>query len=337
MENNSIDFVLMWVNGNDPKWQEEKSKYEVKSNADATIYRYRDWDLLQYWFRGVEKYTPWVRKIHFVTYGHVPDWLDTSHPKLNIVKHSDFIPEEYLPTFSANTIENNLHRIKDLSEQFVLFNDDFYILKKTLPTDFFVNGIPKDTVALNVHCVKKSLIGQYFCINDTAIINEHFHFKKSFHENIAKWLSFKNGKTLLRTITLMNCPRFPGFWQHHLATALLKSTYEEVWQKEPDVLNETCSHKFRETTDVNQWLFKEWQIAQGKFVNRSYRFGKSFYIDRDGIESELPKMVNYIANQKGNMIAINDGPMTDAEFTNAIRLLKESFGKILPEKSNFEK
>lgn len=33
--------------------------------------RYRDWDNLQYWFRGVEKFAPWVRKIHFVTWGHL--------------------------------------------------------------------------------------------------------------------------------------------------------------------------------------------------------------------------------------------------------------------------
>ena len=25
-----IDFVILWVNGNDPAWQKEKSKYEGK-------------------------------------------------------------------------------------------------------------------------------------------------------------------------------------------------------------------------------------------------------------------------------------------------------------------
>ena len=54
--NEEIDFVIMWVDGNDPEWQKEKSKYDVKTNADATIYRYRDWDLLKYWFRGVEEH-----------------------------------------------------------------------------------------------------------------------------------------------------------------------------------------------------------------------------------------------------------------------------------------
>ncbi len=337
MKTSDIDFVMMWVDGSDPEWLKEKSKYEVKSNADDAIYRSRDWGLLQYWFRGVEKFCPWVRKIHFITWGPVPDWLDTSNPKLNIVKHSDYIPEKYLPTFNSITIEDNLHRIKDLSEKFVLFNDDFYILKNIKETDFFDNGVPMDTVALNVHCPLKNPPIYYILLNDTAIINEHFNMKESIKANRSKWFNLKNGPLMLRTLVLKTCPRFPGFWQHHLGTALLKSTLEEVWKEEPDILDQTCSHKFRESTDVNQWLFREWQIAKGNFKNRSYKFGKPYFIDRDGIQSELPKMVDYISKQRGSIIAINDGPMTDEEFKNTVEQIKTSFDKILPEKSSFEK
>ena len=83
-----IDFVIMWVDGSDPKWLAEKNKYsEKKVSIDDGINRYRDMNLLKYWFRGVEKYTPWVNKIYFVTWGHLPEWLDTSNPKLVIVNH----------------------------------------------------------------------------------------------------------------------------------------------------------------------------------------------------------------------------------------------------------
>ena len=336
MKNEKIDFVVMWVDGNDPEWQKEKRKYDVNANADGSIYRYRDWDLLQYWFRGVERFAPWVNKIHFVTWGHLPSWLNTNNPKLNIVNHRDYIPEEYLPTFNANAIELNLHRIKDLADNFVLFNDDVYLIKGVKESDFFVNNIPKDTAALNVHCPKKSLVSQYFCINDVNIINEHFDFKNSIKKNFYKWFNLKNGKTLLRTFALLGCPRFPGFYQHHLANAYNKETFEEVWQKEYAILNGTCMHKFRETTDVNQWVLKEWQIASGNFYDRSIKFGQSFYIDRDGLKDKS-KFLNYIAKQKGKMISINDGPMTDEEFENIITELKKSFDKILPEKSSFEK
>ena len=112
-----IDFVVLWVDGSDPKWLKEKNKYsDSKIDIDDTIARYRDMKTFKYWFRAVEKYTPWVNKIHFITWGHVPDWLDTTNPKLNIVNHKDYIPKEYLPTFNSNVIELNLHRIEDLSE-----------------------------------------------------------------------------------------------------------------------------------------------------------------------------------------------------------------------------
>jgi len=116
-----IDFVICWVDGNDPEWQKQKNYYDTSQQTDSREIRYRDWDNLQYWFRGVEKYASWVNKIHFVTWGHLPQWLNTDHPKLNIVRHEDYIPKKYLPTFSARPIEVNLHRIKGLAEHFVFF------------------------------------------------------------------------------------------------------------------------------------------------------------------------------------------------------------------------
>jgi hypothetical protein len=55
------------------------------------------------------------------------------------VKHEDYIPKEYLPTFNANTIELNFHRIKELSEHFVYFNDDTFITNYMNESDFFEN------------------------------------------------------------------------------------------------------------------------------------------------------------------------------------------------------
>ena len=60
-----IDFVILWVDGNDQTWLNEKNKYS-KAKVDSDEKKYRDYDILKYWFRAVEKYTPWVNKIHFV-------------------------------------------------------------------------------------------------------------------------------------------------------------------------------------------------------------------------------------------------------------------------------
>lgn len=335
---NDIDIVVMWVDGDDPEWQKEKAKYIVSKDADATVYRYRDWGFLRYWFRGIDKYAPWVRKVHFVTWGHTPEWLDTMNPKLNIVRHEDFIPKKYLPTFSANTIENNIHRIKGLSEKFILFNDDFYLIKDTSPEDFFKDGMPMDTIALNVSCPQRSLTSRFFDINNTAIVNDNFNFHESLSKNKSKWICPKNGvNALARYFILKRCPRFPGFWQHHLASSYLKETFEEVWKKETDVLNATCMHKFRGPSDVNQWLFKDWQIAKGDIEIRSSRFGRAYYIDRDGVDRIQDEVAKYIVGQKGKMIAINDGEMSNAAMSKFMKKLNDSFSRILPDKCSFEK
>ena len=53
-ENQKIDFVVTWVDGNDPAWQEEKMKTlnpEGTAKIDDRKERYRDWNNLRYWFR----------------------------------------------------------------------------------------------------------------------------------------------------------------------------------------------------------------------------------------------------------------------------------------------
>ena len=36
-KNYPIDFVVTWVDGNDPIWQAEKAKYSPNKNADSRI------------------------------------------------------------------------------------------------------------------------------------------------------------------------------------------------------------------------------------------------------------------------------------------------------------
>jgi hypothetical protein len=65
-----IDFVITWIDMNDPKWQQEFALYSGKidnTKNEISEARFRDYGFLKYWFRGVENFAPWVRKIHFVT------------------------------------------------------------------------------------------------------------------------------------------------------------------------------------------------------------------------------------------------------------------------------
>ena len=333
MSNNVIDFVITWVDGNDPKWIEEKNKYsDTKITAANSEVRFRDWENLHFWFRSVEKYAPWVNKIHFVTWGHVPEWLDTTNEKINIVKHEDFIPAEYLPTFSSHTIELNLHRIEGLAEQFVYFNDDMFLTAPTKAEDFFKDGIPLDTAALNCVYFNRDTAGHYHGA-DLIVINKNFTLKNSFKGNRLKWLNIKNGKkNCIRTFLLSLWHWFPGFYYQHVANGFLKSTFQEVWEKEYDILNDTCLHKFRQLGDVNQWVMKFWQLASGNFIVRKDSFAKCIHISEDNFE----ELCRIVVEGKYSMICANDTEKT-VDFINNKVKLNNAFKIILNEKSSFEK
>src|SRR5699024_8602050 len=174
-------------------------RYSPDNNNDDRDIRYREWGILKYWFRGVEKFAPWVNKIHFVTWGHTPSWLNVKHPKLNIVKHEDYIPSKYLPTFSSRPIELNLHRIKGLSEQFVFFNDDMFLLKPVKKEDFFKNGLPRDIAAQDV-VVHNDFVHSIAEFNAIMLINKYFTKQNVLKSNPLKWIRLRYGRHLLRTL-----------------------------------------------------------------------------------------------------------------------------------------
>ena len=330
--NNKIDFVIMWVDGNDLEWQKEKGKYRKNLKGDNRDFRFRDWDNLQYIFRGIEKFTPWVNRVHLVTWGHLPKWLNVNNAKLNIVKHSDFLPEEYRPCFNSEALEVNLHRISGLSDNFVYFNDDTFILRKMKDTDFFQNNTPCDSAILNVHCCELQDGGSLCNFLNIGIINKYFNMTDVLKNNFNKWFNIKYGVKGFRTLYLLPCPRFPGMLMQHLPTSFNKKTFETVWKLEKDVLDMTSKNKFREFADVNQWLFEEWQLASGNFVPRSPRIGKTLV----GLPG-LKEACEIVEKQKVKLLSFNDADMTYDDFVFARNKFNDSLSKILPEKSSFEK
>lgn len=334
----TIDFVITWVNGEDPAWLEEKRRYSPagKDSAvrqvDTRDVRTRPWDTLRYLFRGIEKYAPWVNKVHFVTWGHLPEWLDVNCTKLNVVRHRDYIPEEYLPTFSSRTIELNFHRIEGLSETFVNFNDDTLIIDKLGPSDFFNNGLPCCSAVLTPY---KVTYGDWFYahITNISIINKYFDARSSVRQNLFKWINAKYGVDVLRTILMLPYPSFFGIRNYHLPDSILKETIREIWGKEPEILNATCSHKFRVSTDPNQWLIEDWQIASGRFSPRTTRIGRSFQIENI---NDARKAADYIRKRQGSLICVNDIVGTIDDYMSSRSCIEDALNEVLSGKSSFE-
>lgn len=342
MASESIDFVVPWVDGSDPEWLNARRSFLPVGDADVYTCdaRYRDWGLIRFFFRSVDKFAPWVRKVHLITWGHLPSWLNVDNPRLNIVNHRDYIPERFLPTFNSNVIELNVHRISDLSERFVLFNDDLVLLRTVQPHDFFRKGLPCASAILLPQKIDKD--NQFYAaFNNVALINAHFEKNRAIGLNFIKWFNPIYGlKNNLKTASMMPFDEFYGFTEYHLANSYLKSTFEEVWEEEPEALERTCSHHMRDPRDCSHWLMENWQFAKGSFAPRKPSFGKSFYLHGENerlVREDIEKAVEYIESSSGPMVCINDGPLSESMLDLAVSRITSAFESILPEKSSFER
>lgn len=329
MENKKIDIVITWVDGSDPVWLKEKAKYSPDSKQVGSFEdkRFKDNSLLKYLLRSIEENAPWVNNIYFVTFGHYPEWLNLDCPKLKLVKHTDFIPKEYLPTFNSNSIILNLHRIPGLEEQFIYFNDDFFMLNETDSKTFFKNGKPCYMAVEDITIAPSDDVFWHMMLNNIRVINKNFDKKACKKHNHCKWINLKYGlRNNIKNISLSKFNKFAGFYDSHLPSPYLKSTFEEVWNKNFDVLNNTCLNKFRSNNDITEWTMKYWCYAQGNF--------HPINTDKLGVyTSESSKnAAKLISNKKHKLLCINDdgGNSYIDEIINA-------FEKRYPKKSAYEK
>ncbi len=339
MKDCPTDAVVLWVDGNDEKWQKEKRLYAPPTeDSSCAVNRYRDWGLMKYWFRSMEKFTPWIRTIHFVTWGHLPPFLDTNNPRLHIVKHQDYMPEGSLPTFSSHALEMNIHRIPGLSEHFIYFNDDFFLLQPRKEKEFFDpdTGFPCDHyLEIPLRFVGRVDLVQIIAANNMAVINKHFSKKATsvrrfFGQRCSRAYPGKdNVRSLMLRLLLPEY--YTGFKIFHGPAAYLKSTFEELWAREPELMLRTTNHKFRQVDDVNQWVAQWWQLADNHFSPR--RTDNALVnISAD----EIDRICEIITRQSHEMICIND-PIIDLDFEMLAGRLQRAFDTILPEKCSFEK
>ena len=329
---NSIDVVITWVDGLDKEWLKEKQKYNPSIDVDESAARYRDYGTLKYVLRSIEKFAPWVRNVFLVTNGQIPSWLNAEHPKLCLVKHSDYMPKEYLPTFSSHPIEWCLHRIDGLSENFIYFNDDMLLASPVEPKDFFKNNLPRDILGLGI----TSPISFFSSIpfNNMLFLNRHFSIKKVFKSNISKFLNLKYGKWTIFNLLFATRKCIYGMYNPHIALALKKSYFDFLWELDPILLDETCKNKFRSKTDVSIWLVRYWQLLTGNFEPRSINFGH--YFDLHHFLND-PKSIKAVQRGKYKCICLNDTNAEGFDFFNEQQKLIEIMDGFLGEKSLFEK
>ena len=303
----NIDIVILWVNPEDKSWRkdyEKFSKLENRKTEGST--RYRDYGTLNYLFRGIEKNASWVNNVHLIlsSESQVPDWLNRKNERLRIHYHREFIPINLLPTFNSNCIELFLHRIVDLSEHYILFNDDQFIINKLDEDMFVIDDTP-------VFCGNEVKLKFNLCTNNI--------FKNTLDNNLKFEINYCSDRDI----------EIKKYTHHHLPEIHVKSNERSVVEKNKEMfILSLIESRFRHRSNFTNWVFSD--IVQ--LENRCL-FNRDLY--KDSIYTTMSNDLDYEKILSKKIVCMNDKSSVDFELCSGN--LKRFLNSIYPNKSSFEK
>lgn len=247
-DQSSIDVVITWVDGGDPDHIKLREQYSHESAAPTTaeVNAPRRWSYaneLDICLRSIDLNAPWIRKIFIVTNGQVPQALDalpqSLQNKIAIIDHKVIFAgyENWLPTFNSMAIVAMLWRIPDLSERFILFNDDVFLGSPCSPALFFNND-------------ETTLFGRWMSLSEPKLTK----FKKSIYRitklNAAQAMGY-------------NPQRF--FSTAHVAIPMRVSVMKAIFSEHPNLLERNGSARFRHSDQyLASSLFTHYVLKTGK-------------------------------------------------------------------------
>lgn len=322
-----VDLVYTWVDGNDPAWNEKRNRYMPERPTTGSIpnhisdARWRDNNELVYSLRSVERYAPWVNRIYIVTDGQSPKWLNTKHPKIRIIDHSEILPADALPVFSSHAIESCIYRIPGLSEHFVYGNDDTFFGAPTTRDDFFsADGKP-------IVRVKGA------------------RFKREKARNGGNYY-----RVLYRMQSLVEerWGRLICHEPHHNFDAYRKSDFEKCVASLPDEWAATAHSRFRTNEDMQRCYVSYYAVAaEGAKLRKVNRYNRitnpislvralitgRYAADSRWIKLQLKDYNRDFEKYNPLMFCMNDNASTsDADCRRMVEFLDSKF----PTKSTFE-
>ncbi|WP_161606237.1 stealth family protein [Microlunatus speluncae] len=312
-----IDLVYTWVDDQDPNWQAIKnehlpdgSKITVGEGRADHAERFRNRDELKYSLRSIEMFAPFVRNIYLVTMDQTPAWLNTDHPQLTVVSHSDIYADpQALPTFNSSSIETQLHHINGLAEQFIYFNDDVFLGRPCSWRDFFwANGAAKYFPA--THTVSANLIDdhaeEYLVADRNAIRLLEAEFGRSAHAGMM-----------------------------HTPHPSRRSVLQELEKKYPDQFADCASSRFRSRQDLRPIAFfgHHYGFATGRAMPAEIS-NRYLALWKPQIAAQL---ANVLRTRKYKTFCINDVGVTDDREDEVNRQVGSFLDAYFPLPSRFER
>lgn len=307
-----IDFIILWVDGDDPTWQKQKDTYSNQiTGREGSASRYRDVNTLKYVLRAIEKNCPWYNKIHIITCGHKPEWLNTNHPKINLITHKEmYFDKSHLPVFNSSSIEMNLPNLQGISEQFVYLNDDMLIMKKTPINRFFHNNIPVDFLShgwIPRNKLFKRIRGMdpwvHSLVNNLNLVNKKLR-PLNYDSNYLYHHSYSL-KTRVSNFFLQRIFKRIIWIEHwHHPQPYLMTTLKDVYKAFPEDMMVCSRNKFRSNNDLTQYLYRYWHLAKNEYSPHQYNDGIAINIST---EKQLKGVIALIKNNDSiNFVCFND-------------------------------
>jgi len=280
-DKNKIDIVYTWVE-NTEEFQKEKQYWLNKENKNLNneIIRYIDNEELRYSLRSIEKYFPNYNKIYLlVKDDQFPKYLNKIHHKLKVIKHSDIIPKEYLPTFNSMAIECYLHHIPGLNKNYMYLNDDVFFLHPTESSYFLKNNKPIPLVSSGKYKFK--------CVRDIDYNNYNFADGCVLNNHILDYITNKNEEKGRNQVS--HIPKVFNRDYDYYIENVLKSHYIE--NSNINLYDSTAMSKFRKTTNLyliallKEYLYHYW-------FQRDFKQTSCLYIENDNNNDKLLKELN---------------------------------------------
>jgi hypothetical protein len=327
---NKIDIVITWVDSADPEWLlnfENTVKKETGSYVKSKL-RFKDWGTLKYIFRMIEKHMPWINKVYLVTANQYPNWINLNYEKFELISHNQiFESQECLPTFNSTAIELSLCNITNLSENFIIWNDDFYLFKNMESKDFFENGLPVDDFKIrfripeSLNFLRKTPLSSINVVKNSQLKAIEYIKKNNHIKSIAYRLLFYFFEIKI--------------WHHpqphskHNFCALI-----DFFKSDTDLIKLS---KVRPLVRFNQYLMRNVMLLTGKYSKRpstTYKNSHSLFIDT---HKDLVNAIEKIKNPKTTFLCLCEtSTINESEFEKCsndfIVFLKSKY----PLKSNFE-
>lgn len=342
-----IDYVITWVDGQDPKHKAARKFYlgEDRRKAgrrlpnrkksrlgfeQATKTRFQDNGEVYYNIASVLLYAPFIHKIFIVTDGQRPkllqSFIDEGKCKpdfLQFVSHDAIFANDAAfpqinavrPSFNSRSIEAVLWRIPALSEHFIFSNDDFFLNAPLRENDFFTSaGAPKFFGRWKSAAPMRL---RFFCRH---LLEKFSAYRPPPSHGSSLWLGAKeSGGFHKKFLSAPHCPH-----------PLRKSVFADFFRQNPQILARQLSFRFRSARQFNPVsLANHLEMRGGALPARPLAIA---YLDEIKSPQHYADILQKIRSGNAEFGCIQDmglyPPQTQAEIH---RVLAEKFSAVLPE------